>query len=328
MKLKVSTVYSQRDPRWSSDLLGYNTNPVYSIGGYGCLISSFGMYIGMNPDIVNETLKVAGGFTTGSGNFIWSKCSALGLAQVYQSPFYSDPVTSQGIAKIKALLDEGRPLITHIDFDPSDSDDDQHWILVYGYDEGDVFYACDPWTGTRISLDVYGGVKRCVYEWRAYDKVLQQEQSEPVELDACRLARDSHWNDLMAIKDKLRIGGEYSKTVVLAELDKLVTYEDAVVQKDRKISGLEQQLQELEQKIIAQTVELTKTKESIEDIQFQYQAELETKTVEVSNLRQTVQTLTNESKTYLTSIQELKTKCKTPVFVGWKKRIYDFLLTH
>ncbi len=110
-KLKVPLIQSQRDSRWSNELLGDNTNIKYNIGMYGCLITSYGNYINKNPHDVNEILKANDGFTEKSGNFIWSKCSALGLTQTYLSPYYDGPVTSQGIAKIKELIDGGYPLI-------------------------------------------------------------------------------------------------------------------------------------------------------------------------------------------------------------------------
>lgn len=180
MKLKVPVIYSQRDPKWVSKFLGYNTKQPYTMGNYACLITAFGMYVNKNPDEMNELLKANKGFTTESGNFIWSKSTVLGLNQVYQSPYYSNPVTQQGISKMKSLLNEGRPLICHVDFNPSTINDDQHWVLVYGYEEPDIFYICDPWTGQQIKLDTYGNVSKVVFEWRAYDKILEKEDNDTI----------------------------------------------------------------------------------------------------------------------------------------------------
>ena len=104
MKLKLPVLFSQRNPLWASILLGYNTNSYYSIGNYGCLITSLGMLTNNQPDNINEVLKDFNGFVNG-GNFVWSKCSAVELTQDYVSPYYDGPVTSQGIAKAKELLD-------------------------------------------------------------------------------------------------------------------------------------------------------------------------------------------------------------------------------
>lgn len=200
MKLKGFLTQSQRDPRWSSVLLGYNTRN-YTIGSDGCLITTLGNYIGKTPQEVNDILKANDGFSKSSselGWFIWSKSTALGIKEVYKSPFYGGPVTPQGLSKMRSLLDEGRFLITHIDFDPSDPDDDMHWVGVYGYDNNDVFYAIDPWTGLLITLDIYGGVKRCVLEFRAYDKILPIDTGID-EMTQCKNDRDGHYNDKMAL---------------------------------------------------------------------------------------------------------------------------------
>jgi len=257
MKLKLPAIFSQRDSAWSSKLLGYNTNPVYSIGGYGCLITCFGMYINQNPNWVNDTLKANSGYAPGTGNFIWSKCTVLGLNQTYQSPYYSDPVTFQGITKMKALLDEGKPLVTHIDFDPRDADDDQHWLLVYGYDDNNVFYAADPWTGTLITLDVYGGVARCVYEWRTYDKILPKDTEQDCEtiLTGVRLERDRNWNWFVSLCDALGVGSNVD--VALAEIRKLVGIEDKLIQSEKTVQESQTRIADLETKITNLAIKAT-----------------------------------------------------------------------
>jgi hypothetical protein len=170
-KLQLKEIFSQRDPRWASIILGNNTSPKYTIGSHGCLITCLATYLGIYPNEINNRKEL---FTAGSGNLIWGKTSILGLNNVYTSPRYNDAVTPQGIAKMKSLIDEGRPLICEIDFNPATTAEEMHFVLVHGYDESkdDVFFAADPWTGSEINLDVYGGVKRAVYTFRAYDKIL------------------------------------------------------------------------------------------------------------------------------------------------------------
>lgn len=309
MKLKVPKLYGQRDGRWASELLGYNTNPIYSIGQYGCLITSFGMYIDQTPHEVNEVVKANNGFAPGSGNFIWSKCSVLGLSQVYQSPYYADAVTNQGLTKMRSLLDEGRPLITHIDFDPRDADDDQHWILVYGYDENDVFYALDPWTGTAITLDVYGGVKRCVYEWRAYDKILPNDTQVDQECMPKSQAEDFRrvkegWNQIRA---KLNV--EDSVTVVLADIDKLLKIEEALRQAEKK-NG-----EDLE--------EIRKLKDQVQVADDKYK-ELKNK---VEKVLSDVNIAITDNAGVLGALDELETRVSTPVVVKdkpWYIQILEF----
>jgi len=177
IKLQTLACYSQRDTKWASQLLGYNTNPQYNIGGWGCLITAYGNYTGKTPSEINQILKDNNGFTTGSGNFIWSKCTTLGINQTYLSPRYNGPVTSQGIDKIKDFIQNGYPLICEIDFNPSTSTEEMHYVLLMGFDN-DTIYACDGWTGTIISLDVYGGAKRAIIQFKAYDKILNKEGND------------------------------------------------------------------------------------------------------------------------------------------------------
>jgi hypothetical protein len=242
MKLKIPSVFSQRDQQWASQFLGFNTKLPYTIGQFGCLITALGMYIGKRPDEVNNLLKDNKGFTEGSGNFIWSKCTVLGLSETYLSPYYKDPVTNQGIVKMKALLDEGKPLVTHIDFDPSDTDDDQHWLLIIGYDESEVFYAADPWTGQIINLDVYGGAKRCIYQWRCYDKILLKDEA---------IDYKSLYERLMAGIEKLcgTLNISPNMDVLQAEAEKLIKLEDKITEKERLLDEAQGKIKALQEKL-------------------------------------------------------------------------------
>lgn len=313
MKLKVPNLYSQRDPQWASNLLGYNTNSAYSIGQYGCLITAFGMYINQNPKQVNDILKANNGFVSGGGDFIWSKSTVLGLNQVYQSPLYSDAVTSQGISKMKSLLDEGRPLICHIDFNPATTKDDMHWILIYGYD-GDTFYVSDPWTGTQITLDVYGGVARAVYEWRAYDKILDKDNGIPtVVVDAPtfeKLVRKSTIYDKVLAK----LNVDDNETLVISELDKLIGYEDTVVQKDKQIQAQQTQISEIQ-------VRMTE----LQQADAAKAAEAATLASKVAELEKQYVTSSINYNAALEKIKMLEQAILRPVFAGWKKSLVTTL---
>src|ERR1035437_1852534 len=178
MKLKVAQLYSQRDSRWASIILGNNTQSQYNIGLYGCLITALAMYLNDQPNNINQKLKDNGGFSKGSGDFVWSKCTVLGLNQTYLSPRYDGiPVTAQGLQKMKDLLDSGLPLLAELDFNPATDGEEMHFVLITGY-EGDQFFIADPWTGTSTTLDVYGGAARAVIQFRAYDKKLSEGEND------------------------------------------------------------------------------------------------------------------------------------------------------
>lgn len=305
MKLKILATNGQRNPQWASILLGYNTNPAYSIGQYGCLITAFGNYIGKTPVEVNDILKANGGFQAGTGLLVWSKVTALGLNQVYQSPFYSNAVSPQGIAKMKEFLDAGKPLITHIDFDPRDPDDDMHWLLICGYD-GDNFVALDSWTGTFISMDIYGGIARAVLEYRVYDKVLNKESGATVSVESHvfeELVRKSTITDKVALK----LNVEVSEAVILAELDKMITLEDVVVQKDKQLTEAQEKLSILEGQVKNKDNDLTKLKE------------------EITILAESVNKAIEENDILKGQVEQLKKDCKVPVLSGWKLSLWKWL---
>jgi hypothetical protein len=269
------------------------------------------MYVEKNPHDVNELLKANNGFQEKSGNFIWSKCSVLGLSQVYQSPYYSDPVTPQGLSKMRSLLDEGRPLITHIDFDPSDNDDDQHWLIVYGYNDNDVFYAHDPWSDTDITLEVYGGVKRCVYEWRAYDKTLQKDLQIDLqkELDDCRVERDRNWNWYTNITDLLNVGT--NNDIVVAEVKKLVGLEDRFIQKERETEELKREVADAKQQNESLSTRITEAEKAIVEIEGDYKNKLQ-------EVKEELQTVKDINTTLSDQLQKLENQKPLKEYTFWE----------
>jgi hypothetical protein len=219
---------------------------------------------------------------------------------------------------MKALLDERRPLICHVDFDPNDPDDDMHWVLITSY-VGDTFQCNDPWSGKNVPVDVYGGsIERAVIEFRAYDPVVSESSVAPdqsLELDNCRLSRDSHWNDLNDIKTGLAITGEYAKDVVMRRIDMLIGLEHDAGKKEEKISELTMQIQVMEKKIIDQQNALTEA-----------QTQLESTVAANLGMQKTVQTLTVNNTTLQKAVQDLKDSIKVPTFRGFKKTLYDWLI--
>ena len=61
------------------------------------------------------------------------------------------------------------------------------------------------------------------------------------ELDKIRQARDSHWNDLMKIKDALNVTGDYSITTIVSRADQLNGFEVEVGKKDQEITKLKEE---------------------------------------------------------------------------------------
>jgi len=250
-KLKIPARQSQRDSRWASVLLGYNTNAVYNIGNYGCLITCFANYLGKTPIEINDILKANQGFEKDSGNFIWLKSTVLGLTEVYSSPRYDDAVSTQGLAKMKQLIDEGRPLIAEIDFNPATIVEDMHFVLIHGYDETkeETFFAIDPYTGTEIDLSVYGGVRRTLYRFRAYDKTLPFEDNYYLGIDLSNI--DSvkvcveMWDRVVNKKEFIEKKEVENNYVLKSEYQNL---QNQLSQKDETIKNLNQQIKDLNAK--------------------------------------------------------------------------------
>ena len=135
------------------------------------------------------------------------------------------------------------------------------------------------------------------------------------DLDSCRISRDQHWNDLMDVKNKLNIGGDYSKTVLMGELDKLIGYEDAVIQKDKQLSQVQQQATDLGKQLADKQTQLD-----------QIQSEGRVLASKVEDQDKLIYTLSGEITDAQNQIEQLKKDSKPPVLKGWKLSIYNLLL--
>lgn len=261
-KLKTPKIYGQRDSKWASILLGYNTQSQYNIGMYGCLITSLGNYLDKTPPEVNDILKANNGFTAGSGNFIWNKCEVLGIKQVYLSPYYDGQMTDFGLNKIKECIDNGFPLLCEIDFNPATEGEEMHYVLLNGYD-GDAILAIDPWLGQQINLDVYGGAKRAIIQFRQYDRKLEfettQDNLSEIELLKTQLEmeiqkKNETYKELTEWKDRFSsvctaLGDPIDKDIVLADIEKLKSMEQIANDRQKELDKKTEEIASMEIKI-------------------------------------------------------------------------------
>lgn len=88
-------LYRQRDSRWSSLALGFNTGgSQYTIGNYGCLLTCLSALCGMTPDALNEAGRARQLFSAGGGDALtfdpqlWAPGAPYALESV--SARYSD----------------------------------------------------------------------------------------------------------------------------------------------------------------------------------------------------------------------------------------------
>lgn len=312
--LKLPVIYSQRDPRWADKLLGFNTSSPYTIGNYGCLITSLSMLVNQTPDQVNETIKANNGFIQG-GMFVWSKVSCVGLTQEYVSYSWSGPVTDAGLSKAKEYIAQGKPLLAEVDFNPATDGEEMHFVLIVGFTDQDDAIIADPWTGTIRSMnDVYGGFKRGVCQFRVYDKLFPQESTAimvPVESKVFEnLVRKSSTYDkvceILNVQD--------NETVVTTEVKKLVGFEDIIVQKDNQITLDKDKITQLEAKLSDLT---TKHEEMKAD---------NAKLLEQVNAQQeTIKTEMETASSLQAEIELIKKEFDKKILTGWKKIIVDFV---
>ena len=318
MKLKTR-VQSQRDSRWGSIMLGWNTALPYNIYNYGCLITSLANYIDKQPDEVNVLIKngdkwtVNSGFTQGSGNFIWPKSPLVGLSETYLSPrCQAVPFYATEIAKLREFIKSGKPALCEVDFNPADDPEQMHFVLAVGYTDTEIIVV-DPWEG-QYETWTDGAFQRNTYQYRVYDKVLPQDDgivTIPVDSKTFEnLVRKSTAYD--HVLSKLNV--QDSETIVQAELDKLISYEDVVGIKDKLLGEANDKIILLEAKI----AELTKNNEDL----VISQADLTKKTAEQTK---TIEGQGLEIQSLSTSIEELKKQITTPVYKGWKAALIKFI---
>ena len=149
---------NQRDPLWAKVILGDNTDPQFTIGGYGCLITCLAMvscYYGHpeTPNSLNEKLKKAKKFTNG-GFYVWGGLTAIDSDIQEKATLTPAKLTDAQIKEVKKSIDAGYPVMCQIDFQPLTATPDMHYILLIGYSDED-FTMADPWTGTIAPLAVY-----------------------------------------------------------------------------------------------------------------------------------------------------------------------------
>ncbi|HEY3311042.1 MAG TPA: C39 family peptidase [Anaerolineales bacterium] len=139
------TQYSQTDPQWKSNLLGFDKTS--TIGGYGCLLTSMAMVAtgygasGLTPAALNDKMKAINGFQAGTAYIIgWMIGNVVpGMSLDYRSC----PGVPAPLAEIDANLAQGRPAIIEVDWSPA-AGVQTHYMVVYGKD-GNDYQVYDPY---------------------------------------------------------------------------------------------------------------------------------------------------------------------------------------
>ena len=178
MKTTLPILYSQWDPRWANDMLGFNTKLPFNMYNYGCYVTAWAMvcrYYGkeVDPGQLNTKLKdlgagkgfQGGDYVTGGVHLLYGDIKEARTAT-------PSAVTDAQLGEIRTALDNGYPVICGIDVNPRTVAYDSHFVVVVDYNPNDEsdFMIADPLGGKTRSLKDYlgwlvPGVRQTLYSY-------------------------------------------------------------------------------------------------------------------------------------------------------------------
>lgn len=137
--------YSQQDPQWKADKLGFGKQESDTIGYIGCALTSVSMVLSGHgytetPKTLNQKLKNIDGFA-GAG-IRWYQVSQL-YPQVRIKSIIACGDTPAPLTQIDAALAAGQPAIVQVDSTPA-SGILTHYVVLYAR-KGNDYLMLDPW---------------------------------------------------------------------------------------------------------------------------------------------------------------------------------------
>lgn len=136
--------YSQQDPQWKTDILGFGDRGD-TIGYVGCALTSVAMLLSGHgyaetPKSLNQKLKNVNGFV--SAGIRWGAVSQI-YPNVSLKAFIPCSTSDAPLAQIDAAVAAGQPAIVQVDYS-NEPGIQTHWVVVYGK-KGDDYLILDPW---------------------------------------------------------------------------------------------------------------------------------------------------------------------------------------
>ncbi|MBL8080552.1 MAG: SH3 domain-containing protein [Anaerolineales bacterium] len=136
--------YSQQDPKWKQDILGFGTAED-TIGYVGCALTAVTMLLnghGYNetPKTLNQKLKNVSGFA-GAG-IVWGAVGKI-YPKVSLKAFIPCGNSDAPLSQIDAAIAAGQPAIVQVDRSPSEGIQ-THWVVLYAR-KGNDYLMLDPW---------------------------------------------------------------------------------------------------------------------------------------------------------------------------------------
>jgi hypothetical protein len=136
--------YSQQDPKWKQDILGFG-DPGDTIGYVGCALTSAAMLVSGHgfietPKTLNQKLQNVNGFA--SAGIRWGAVNQI-FPQINMKSFISCASTDAPLGQIAASIAAGQPVIVMVDNSPA-AGLQTHWVVLYAK-EGNDYLMLDPW---------------------------------------------------------------------------------------------------------------------------------------------------------------------------------------
>lgn len=218
MKLNVQNI-SQNDPKHKSKKLG--TSTICTVGSDGCLVTCVTAvcnYHGKTITVaeLNDALVKVKGFQNGA-LLVYSA-----ITQVFPDIAFDWDVWAKGecsstpapLTLIDEILTSNRIPIVKVDYNPSTSKLDEHWVAIIGKDEAGSYFIMDPIDGSvQYFQSRYGEPSRYIFRIVAYSGPIpstqEEEKSDYVkQLEADRL---KFWTERDVLQKEVR---ELKKQIV------------------------------------------------------------------------------------------------------------------
>lgn len=148
--------YSQQDPQWKGDRLGFGQQNSDTIGYIGCALTSVSMMLSGHgytetPKTLNQKLRNMDGFV-GAG-IRWGAVSQI-YPQIRIKSIIACGDTPAPLAQIDAAIAAGQPAIVQVDSTPAPGVL-THYVVLYAR-KGDDYLMLDPWPyQTDITKETY-----------------------------------------------------------------------------------------------------------------------------------------------------------------------------
>jgi hypothetical protein len=194
--------YSQQDPRWKADILGFGDKSD-TIGYVGCALTSTAMLLSGHgfpetPKSLNQRLKSVKGFV-GAG-IRWSGVTQL-YPKVVLKAYIPSMDSAAPLAQIDASIAAGQPAIVMVDSSPAGGIQ-THWVVLYAKKQDD-YVMLDPWpyqtdvTRENLLMARYSqgkSLQRCIKHVILYENTAADGPgTDPTGLPRARVKADVSW---------------------------------------------------------------------------------------------------------------------------------------